>query len=640
MKKFSALLICLLMVITCGLAGCATFSIDKVKYYNEVLATVDETKITRFDLLTAYNSYGNSYFVQQQGQTEEQALLSTLDLLIERETLYQYALDNDDIYRPKPYQINEVVQEVFNSVDNQMNSYVKTAKTILNIEDEEKPTEETKEEEKSYKLDDYYYSPRAEVKYEVKTKTVYYDANGNETDDIENAASSKQVEYNDYYIDYITKPEDTSYEKLIDEAYLTDFNSKNIIGEIKAKYFEHFLSELELNEKENASVLYNKARTMFAKDLISYEYYLRDANKKPYDTVTENLFSRYFERTFKNQLQSQYLENIRTHYLENEELSIELLKEEYEYLATLNYNLYENNHSAYKDKMKGISTNGDTVLYHPSTDTQFGYFVHTLLSFDNIKDVLKQLENYQESDAEYESIISTLKIKPRIYDEKTRTYKEDSTAKEKNLAQIIDEYNLIKNGTYSSEEDRLNDFVQFMFTYNSDPGSMSAGMPYVVGTNGYSSMVEEFTNEAILLMTGKNTKGEQVIEVKRGNMSNANIYDIDSLCITEYGIHLIYYIGDVNSFDINYDDSSNVYIETENKTEEDDFNLYTKIINPLTGKKYFDMMFDLVYPASSGEIYSSNNGYTKYEENLTELSKRTHKVVKFQDRIKATKTSL
>ena len=81
MKKFSAIFICLLMIITCGLAGCATFSIDKVAYYNEVLATVDETKITRFDLLTAYNSYGNSYYVQQMGQSEGEALKSTLDLL-------------------------------------------------------------------------------------------------------------------------------------------------------------------------------------------------------------------------------------------------------------------------------------------------------------------------------------------------------------------------------------------------------------------------------------------------------------------------------------------------------------------------------------------------------------------------------
>ena len=80
-KKFSAILICLLMIVTCGLAGCASFSIDKVKYYNEVLAKVDDTKITRFDLLNAYNSYGNSYYVQQMGQSESQALQSTLYLV-------------------------------------------------------------------------------------------------------------------------------------------------------------------------------------------------------------------------------------------------------------------------------------------------------------------------------------------------------------------------------------------------------------------------------------------------------------------------------------------------------------------------------------------------------------------------------
>ena len=89
MKKFSSILICLLMMVTCMLAGCATFSINKVKYYNEVIATVDETKITRFDLLTAYNNYGNSYYVQQMGESESEALKSTLDLLIDRELMYQ-----------------------------------------------------------------------------------------------------------------------------------------------------------------------------------------------------------------------------------------------------------------------------------------------------------------------------------------------------------------------------------------------------------------------------------------------------------------------------------------------------------------------------------------------------------------------
>ena len=110
MKKLFSILICFLMLATCTLAGCATFSIDKVKYYNEVLATVGTEKITRFDLLTAYNSYGSSYYVQQMGESEKEALSSTLDLLIDRELMYKYALNNNELYKPTKYQVNSIVE--------------------------------------------------------------------------------------------------------------------------------------------------------------------------------------------------------------------------------------------------------------------------------------------------------------------------------------------------------------------------------------------------------------------------------------------------------------------------------------------------------------------------------------------------
>ena len=87
-KKFSALILCCLMIITCSLAGCAGFSIDRVKYYNEIVAKVGDTNITRYDLLSAYNNYGSTYFVDQDGQSESEAMSSTLDLLVERELLY------------------------------------------------------------------------------------------------------------------------------------------------------------------------------------------------------------------------------------------------------------------------------------------------------------------------------------------------------------------------------------------------------------------------------------------------------------------------------------------------------------------------------------------------------------------------
>ena len=206
MKKISALLICLLMLVTCSFAGCATFSVNKVKYYNEVLATVDDTKITRYDLLSAYNSYGNQYFSQQQGQNEQDALNSTLDLLIDRELMYKYALDNNSLYKPTPYQINEAITEMFNTLDEQMNTFAKTAKKMLNIEEKEEVPAEEKEEETAYLQKDYNYTPRAFV---------------------------KKAQDGSYYIEYnyesIKEPE--TFDCILGESkrnYLTDFNNIKI----------------------------------------------------------------------------------------------------------------------------------------------------------------------------------------------------------------------------------------------------------------------------------------------------------------------------------------------------------------------------------------------------------------------------
>ena len=114
------------MVFACNLAGCATFSINKEKYYNEVLAKVGNTKITRFDLLNAYNSYGKTYFGSDD---EASALNETLNMLIERESLYQYALSQGDLYKPTEFQVNEIVGKIFDSLDSQMESYVESAQS-------------------------------------------------------------------------------------------------------------------------------------------------------------------------------------------------------------------------------------------------------------------------------------------------------------------------------------------------------------------------------------------------------------------------------------------------------------------------------------------------------------------------------
>lgn len=603
MKKLSALIICLLMIVTCGLAGCATFSINKVKYYNEVLAKVGNTNITRFEVLNAYNSYGNSYFVQQQGKSESEAIESTLDLLIDRESLYQYAL-TEAKYKPTSSQVNSIVEEMFSSLDNQMNDYVSTAKKILNIENVEEDVEEEKSET-TYKYEDYVYTPRATLE-EVRT---YY-TNAEKT-----TVSSTPTEWYNitgYAIKYIL-PEDETYTAIINETFLADHTKDGIIEEIKTEYLKHFKQDLIDSEKiENVDAIYNKSINLLAEDLMNYEYYLRDSKGKAYSKVTNDLLYRYFERTFKSQIQSQYLENLRVYYLEHETLSVNDIMDEFDSKITSSYAQYVNRHTTYKNKMKDIGTDGDTILYHPTLNdgTKFGYFIHTLLNFsESQKTAIKNLDKEDiYYDTDYASIIAETEV----------SYRDENgeEAGKATLSEVVSKYQEICN--ISDYATRMQAFIQFMFKYTGDTATLSSGMPYVVGTNGFSSMVEAFTNESVALM-----------EQGKGSMSQVDLSDIDTLCVTEYGIHFVFFVDEVDAYDFAYAEKDSVKIQD-----------LTKTLNPLTGETYFDMLFDSVFPAgSSEEVYTSNNGYSDFENQIIEDVQAVNKVVKYTTKIKATTTS-
>lgn len=592
------------MIVACNLAGCASFSIDKEKYYNEVLASVGNTNITRFDLLTAYNSYGKSYYVSQQGQDETTALNSTLDLLIDKESLYQYALTQGDKFKPTAYQVNEIVSDIFDSLDSQMESYMEEAEKILGATHEDEPEEETESSSTAYKFEDYVYTKRAEV---VK-------------------------DGNSYKIVYIAEDEPTVDNPIIEARYLNNHTEKDIISTIKSTYLIH------LAEQENNAQVEKKAKQLLATDLISYEKYLVDENGKHYSKSFSDLLYRYIERTFNSKIQSQYIENIRTNYLKTENLDIQILLDVYQNAYEVAYNLYDDEDEIddYKDMIKDIGTKGDTILYHPNMtdDTKFGYFLHTLISFDeNQKTDIKNLANEPDEGLrqnEINKIVAQTKVQAR--NSETGLVDEDSSYV--TLADIIDEFNSI-SGSY---EEKMSRFIDLMFKYTGDAEStLVSGMPYVIGYNEntdeyYSSMVSEFNAEASKLMTTG----------VKGAMSNFSLDNIGEMCVTEYGVHFLFYVGDVNEYDVDSSSYLSTYIQSDNKVGMEDLNLYTKVVNPLTGKTYFDMLFDAVYPANSDSIYTSNTGYNDEEERLINLiqSQSGHKVTKYITKINSTKTSL
>ncbi len=549
----------LLMVVTCCFAGCSTFKVDYVKYYNEVVAEVNGYEITRHELINSYNNYGYSYYVSQQGKSQEEALKSTLNLMIDRRLLADY-IKQDDRYALTEYDINEIYQEVLDSLQSSFDSYLTTAREMYNVDE----PEETEDEEEStvYKKTDYQYSKRAEL------------------------------EYGSDIIKYLDEKDETITEYALDHDYVANYSSKKkseIVGKIYAKFMENINYNKYL--EENYDVLSNKALSLLSKNLINYEYYLRDADGNKYSTDTESLIKRLIERLYDNQVQTAYISNFEDYYVAHETLSTSKLLNKYVELVETDHAKYTNSLTDYYNYLKTVGSDAEMVYYTPENATgKFGYFLHVLLPVD--EDVFTALDEKEETGIYDEEQFANYKTSTIL----SQTHQERDTETgelidgDKTIEEILQEY---KNGVKS-----LDDFVDFMFRYTSDTATLTADKPYVIGYDGdteYSSMVEEFTDEAIRLLKNNLTKTE----------SNEYI-------VTQYGVHLLYCVGEVKA-DFNYADRNAVVISRDNSQTN---NLYYTLSNELTGKTYFDVLFDLVYPASTGSVYASSNGYTDYEEQI------------------------
>ena len=203
MKKFTTIVMTCLIMLVVVLTGCSTFSINKVQYYNEVLAKVGDECITRFDLVNAYNSYGYSTYVTQQGQTEKDALVSTMDLLVQRKLTVKYALDNPDKYSLTDYEINNVYRATVDYLLESVDSNMQTARKIYNLE-LDKEAEQSTEDEQTYKLSEYDYEKRVKV---VDGQITYINTDPEQgKDKIEPVIDEKYVnDYNDYTQNQIVK---------------------------------------------------------------------------------------------------------------------------------------------------------------------------------------------------------------------------------------------------------------------------------------------------------------------------------------------------------------------------------------------------------------------------------------------------
>lgn len=189
-KKFAKFLICLCLCFSFMLTGCSLVQRNTDRYLNRVVATAGETiEITKEELINAYNNYGYQYN-QYYGYTVEKAMSMTIDNLINNKILIErakkhivvdettnevYYLTFDDegneidrrlIYNKNVWQ-NDILEETYKSINEQIATFEKTVRKELNLEDEEfEEEEETKSDypaqevyEKKVELENGKFSP-------------------------------------------------------------------------------------------------------------------------------------------------------------------------------------------------------------------------------------------------------------------------------------------------------------------------------------------------------------------------------------------------------------------------------------------------------------------------------------------------
>lgn len=592
MKKFTTILMTCLIMLVVVLTGCASFRVDKVKYYNEVLAKVGNETITRFDLINAYNSYGYTNYVTQQGQTDKEALLSTMNSLVQRKLVVKYALDNPGQYSLNEYEVKKVYRDTLDSLLESLADNKEAARKIYNLTEVEDAGADDESKE-TYKLSEYDYEKRVQIvdgQIEYKPNTSYQDPA-----DIEPSIEQKYV--NDH----------------------SNYTQNAIVKELLKQFKKEFYTNESGEDAELYRKVCNKAIELTCNSLVNYEYYLREDGKK-LSTNQEDLLFRFVERTYESYLESAYITKVNTVYLQNETLSNDSVIDAFKALYESDYAKYVNNASAYNEKV--ISTNGDLIYYTPNSDAQFGYFLHVLLPLNNIEDAYKKLEENKEMYGEDEegikqyeadrlgliqNILCAQRTTSEIRDDETGEllYEEGVTLEgEVSIQEVLDEY--------ATNVRDLNSFKQFMFKYTTDNATLTADMPYIIGYSTttdeeYSSMVESFTDEAIRLMK-----------------ENERYTEANNYIITEYGVHLLYYVGPVVN-KITKEDLNKLTVEKLNSA----------VLNEATGETYLDRVFDLVYPADSNGMFTTNTKYSSYEQSLIDSLYAKYTVVLYETKIKA-----
>lgn len=539
-KKLSSLILCMVLAFALLLSGCDLFPKNYSAYLNKSVCTItyaDGTKeeITTEDYINAFNSYGAS--LVQSGTEYAVAAEQTIEILINRFVLLNYAKKNIDITEDDK---KEILDDVYSSLKSNMETYETEVRNEWDM-----ATPESQDEEQDVVIYQEYV-PTAEVVLvngEYKIKLI----DTNDDKQTTNFASLNAVV--EQFKNYATFNDNTNNTKIRKEAY------------------RRFLTALKKNEQNlNLSTDYDSILMRYAEKL--------------YESTEENFYITNLEKYYKTEegystiTVSQVLNKYKTLLLQSK-FKFEASSENYD---------------------KAMLESFEDVYY--VVDDNYFFVSHILMKYDetSVNGEPSQKEQYDNLKTEYENgYITKLAYEQKLdalanqVQAKIRDDDGKLTGNTVSANQVLkDLTDALDNPEVKTNEDKANEFRDYMYKYSEDTGTMNAEYMYVVGTET-SQMVESFTENAREL----NDKGVF------GQISS-------KLIASEYGVHILFYGGKVeNLFTV-------LNVSSFNLQESDIEQLTKTKLSALNNKTLFDKVFELL----------SEDNYSIFENmNLNVLKK-------------------
>ena len=579
--------ICAMFLSMFMFAGCNLIEINKAKYYNQIVISVELKdgygedyndyieKYTKKDLINAYYNYAYNYVSNGQIKASE-GMNYAINNMVNVDLLYKYIKKN---YFDNPnYDIqftdadrNEVKLKVYDAIQEQITSL----------------------EKEVYEEWNYNYTNQDDLSEDkVESLRKAYEA------------YDSKVLMTNIKVDVVVEGSTTEVEKqaiILNPNQLTKTYDTRVAGDT----FKQQISDPEVSKE---------AYTRYIKQL------QEAAKAEGTKTGEQEVLNAEIERLTKSYTRSEYISifekwyNINYNFTYNAKNNVYILNDSVKQAVvdyfkeryTAQKNQYENDESAYHTAMAGDSI--DDIYYHYNSGNEYMYVSHILMKFsDAQKAEITELKNklsahkitQENYDARVKEIANRTVVTYEINGKKYTSNALEVTNKIKNYVNKAQ----YKGKTGEELELALNEraklFNDMIYLYNDDEGIMNKDFAYVVNldTEVNDKMVKEFAD------TARKLNAEQ----EEGALSD--------MVITEYGVHILYHAGIVK----------NVVSDINSLTAEDLMSVKTqRSSNKTIFAKIYDTVATENYKTAASNFVSNCFEFVnivKYENRYKDLTK-------------------